>query len=260
MLLQSLHIALMPFDSLTVICLEKSHDVAPAGVQEMFCHKITASCVIHEDVGLFLHLRIQSLDKNIGDLILVQCFVQAYMSAQQLTFAGFDDQSVNSLADQLFQESCLLLAAVSCIFQDDTVPVIGQHLIDSLDQPWKNIIRDICSHHCDVSGPVNLTEHIRTEGSFSLKGFYVSISCQDPQSLSHRMPAQPIAYTELVFRGKLLTRTDLSGKNVCFHFFHECIIFCFSVFCHKLLPSFVLFFLQTSDVKRTFIFSSVIIL
>ena len=86
----------------------------------MFCHKITASCVIHEDVGLFLHLRIQSLDKNIGDLILVQCFVQAYMSAQQLTFAGFDDQSVNSLADQLFQESCLLLAAVSCIFQDDT--------------------------------------------------------------------------------------------------------------------------------------------
>ena len=57
-------------------------------------------------------------------------------------------------------------------------PIIGQHLIDPLDQPGKNIIRYICSHHCDVSGSVNLSEHIRTEGSFSLKGFYVSISCQ----------------------------------------------------------------------------------
>ena len=258
--LQSLHIALMPFDPLTVICLEKSRDVAPAGVQEMFCHKITASCVIHEDVGLFLHLRIQSLDKNIGDLILVQCFVQTYMSAQQLTFAGFDDQSVNSLADQFLQESCLLLTAVSCIFQDDTVPVIGQYLIDPLDQPRKNIIRNIGSHHCDISGPVDLTEHIRTEGSFSLKRLYVAISCQDPQSLSHGMSAQPVADAELIFGRKFLTWTDLSGKNVCFHFFHQCIIFCFSVFCHKFLSSFVLFFLQTSDVKRTFIFSSVIIL
>ena len=238
-LLQSLHITLMPFDSLTVICLEKSCNVTSARIQKMLCNKITATCIIHEDMGFFLHLRIQSLDKNIWDLILVQCFIQAYMSAQHLAFAWFNDQSVNSLTDQLFQESCLLLTAVSCIFEDDTVPIIGQHLIDPLDQPWKNIIRDICSHHCDVSAPVDLTEHIRTESSLSLKGFYVSISCQDPQSLSHRMPAQPISYTELVFRGKLLTRTDLSGKNVCFHFFHQCIIFCFSVFCHKLLPSFV---------------------
>ena len=157
-------------------------------------------------------------------------FHTAYMSAQHLAFAWFNDQSVNSLTDQLFQESLLLLTAVSCIFEDDTVPIIGQHLIDPLDQPGKNIIRDICSHHCDVSGPVDLTEHIRTEGSLSLKGFYVSISCQDPQSLSHRMPAQPISYTELVFRGKLLTRTDSSGKNVLFSFLpsvHNILLFRF---------------------------------
>ena len=157
MLLQSLHITLMPFDSLTVICLEKTCDVTSAGIQEMLCNKITATCIIHEDMGFFLHLRIQPLDKNIWDLILVQCFVQAYMSAQQLAFTGFNDQSVNPLTDQLFQESCLLLTAVSCIFQDNTVPVIGQYLINPLDQPWKNIIRDIGSHHCDVSGPVDLT-------------------------------------------------------------------------------------------------------
>ena len=157
MLLQSLHISFVPLNSLTVICFKKSRDVAPAGVQEMLCNKITATCIIHKDMGFFLHLCIQSLDKNIGNLILVQCFVQTHMSTQQLTFAGFNDQSVNPLTDQLFQESCLLLAAVSCIFQDDTVPVIGQHLIDPLDQPGKNIIRNIGSHHCDVSSPVDLT-------------------------------------------------------------------------------------------------------
>ena len=62
-----------------------------------------------------------SLDKNIWDLILVQCFVQAYMSAQQLTFAGFDDQSVNIFLQKLFQTSGFFLPAVCRIFQDNAV-------------------------------------------------------------------------------------------------------------------------------------------
>ena len=114
--------------------------------------QISSHGVVHEDMGLVLHLRVKSLNKHIGNLITVQSLVKTDMLTAQLAFAGFYDQTVDVLLQQFLQTAGLSLTAVPCVFQDDAVAVFPQHSVHSLDQSGKDIVRYVGCHHGDVPG------------------------------------------------------------------------------------------------------------
>ena len=62
---------------------------------QMSCHKIASTAVIHQDIRFFLQLVIAALNKHIWDLIFIQHLVQLDVPTEDLAFARFDDQSVN---------------------------------------------------------------------------------------------------------------------------------------------------------------------
>ena len=151
-LLQRLYIPLVPIDSLDIIRLEKSCNPAVSQFQKILGDQISSPHIIHKDMGLVLHFRINSLNKNIRDLVLVQIFIEIWVTAAKLAFARLDDQSINILLQKLLQTSGFLLTAVSRIFQNNAVSLLGQDIIHSLDQPWENIIGNIGGHYCNISG------------------------------------------------------------------------------------------------------------
>ena len=114
--------------------------------------QISSHCVVHEDMGFVLHLRVKSLDKYIGNLITVQSLVKTDMFTAQLAFAGLYDKTVDVFLQQLFQTARLSLTAVPCIFQDNAVAVFSQHPVHSLDQPGKDVVRYVGCHYGDVPG------------------------------------------------------------------------------------------------------------
>ena len=67
-----------------------------------------------------LHLGIAALDKHIGNPEIIQFLIQVHISAENLAFTGFNNQSVHILRQNIFQTLGFFLPAVTCIFQDVT--------------------------------------------------------------------------------------------------------------------------------------------
>ena len=75
--------------------LKKSGNPAVSLLQKVLCHQIAAPGIIHKNVELVLHFRVNSLDKNVWNLIFLQIFVKARMPTAKLAFTWLYDQTIN---------------------------------------------------------------------------------------------------------------------------------------------------------------------
>ena len=140
----------MAFCTLAVICLENTGNLSMSRIDQIFCQQIRTFRIIEKDRRFVFHLRVTSLNKDIRNTHPVKLFVQGHISAQNLTFARLDDQSIHIFGQDIFETLGFFLPAVSSIFQYDTVPLLRQHPVHALDQTWKNIIGNIGCDHCDI--------------------------------------------------------------------------------------------------------------
>ena len=101
-------------------------------------------------MGPVHHLGVYPLDKYIGDLILVQHCIQVHVSAENLALAGFNDQSLNILGQNILQDTLFLGPAVGCVLQDDAVSVGCHHLVHALYQAGKNIVGYVGCNNRDI--------------------------------------------------------------------------------------------------------------
>ena len=115
--LQGLYIAPVAVLSLDVIRLEHSGNTTVPSIQEILCDQISAPAIVHQHLGLVLHLVEAALNKHIRNSVAFELLIQMQMSAADLAFTGFDDDPVDILLQQFLQTSGLLAPGVSCIFQ-----------------------------------------------------------------------------------------------------------------------------------------------
>ena len=74
------------------------------------------------------------------------------MPAADLAFTGFDDDSVDVLLQQLFETSGFLASGIVGIFQQNTIAFSREDIINPLNDPRENIIRQISSHYSYIVG------------------------------------------------------------------------------------------------------------
>ena len=74
------------------------------------------------------------------------------MPAADLAFTGFDDDSVDVLLQQLFETSGFLASGIVGIFLQNTLAFCREDIINPLNDPRKNIIRQISGHYSYIVG------------------------------------------------------------------------------------------------------------
>ena len=236
--LQCFDISFVTFCPLAVICFENTGNLSMPCIDQIFCQQVCTFRIIQKDRRFIFHLQVAPLDKDIRDAHTVELLIQRHISAQNLAFAGFYDQSVHILGQDVFEALCFFLPAVSCIFQYDTVPLFRQYPIHPLDQTWKNVIGNISRNHCNIFRILPVRHPVGTESSFAMFCCNVSACCQNRQCFSHCMAADLIFLRQFIFRWKLFAGSDLTGKNLTFQFFHQEYIFSLFLRNTHLLPSF----------------------
>ena len=194
-------------------------------IDQIFCQQVRTFRIIQENRRFIFHLQVASLDKDIRDAHTVQLLIQRHISAQNLAFARFDNQSVHILSQNVFKTLCFFLPAVSGIFQHDTVPLFCQYPIHPLDQTWKNVIGNISRNHCNIFRILPVRHPVGTESSFAMFCCNISVCYQNRQCFSHCMAADLIFLRQFIFRWQLRAGSDLTGKNLTFQFFHQGHIF-----------------------------------
>ena len=150
---QRLHIPLVALPSLAVVCLEDPQNPPVSQFDQIVCHQITAHTVIHQDVRLIFHLRIVSLYEDIGNLVKIKFFIQCHIGAENLTLAGFHDQTVDIFLQDFLETAAFLHAAVAGIFQDNAVSLRRQYAVNALDQPGENIVRQVRGDNRNIPRP-----------------------------------------------------------------------------------------------------------
>ena len=91
----------VPLAPLHVFCFKYPKDPLVPGGNKMLCQKVDPLSVIHFHLRLVLHLGKASLDKHIGNPVLLQTCIQGNMFAENLAFAWLDNQPLNVLLQQL---------------------------------------------------------------------------------------------------------------------------------------------------------------
>ena len=222
----------------------------------MLCNHIAALAIVHKNVGLVDHLGIYPLNKHIRNLILIQHSIQVGMLAVNLTFAWLNNQSLDILGKNIFQNSFFLCTAVCRVFQNDTVAVLCKHFVHSLYQPRKNIIGNIGGDYCNISRIFHMTHTLRTKGSPAMFRLNISFVNQNWQGLTYRMAADMISVWQFIFRRKFLSGFDRSAHDCLLQFFHQGIIFCLSVFVRHFAPPFLLFYNLYALIDKLFLDST----
>ena len=150
--LQCLHIPLVALLSLRVVGFEDAHNAPVSQFNQVSGRKIGSPAVVQKNLRPVQKLGMYSLYKYIGDMIAVEHLIQIHMPAENLALARLDDEPVDILLQQLLETLCLKASRVARIFQQNTVTVLRQHLVNSLHDARKNVIRKISCHDRDIFG------------------------------------------------------------------------------------------------------------
>ena len=204
--------------------------------QQIFCYKVASLCIIHKNMRFIPHFWIDSLNKHIRNFKFIQILIKISVFTDHLTFAWFNDQSINIFLQKFLQTSGLFLSAVCCVFQDNTVTAFWKDIIHSLYQSRKNIIRNICGHYRNILWILYMAHILRAISTSSVKCLYISVLLQDSQCFTNCMSTQGIFLWKLVFWRKLLSRSDSSWHNITSELFHQWEIFRLSIICHVFFP------------------------